>query len=90
MVVRILIKAPFRGYRSSNMFVLMRVINESEIFTGSDGAVPMSSANGMAGVWVRISVPVPIQSWYLKTQWGMCGATTPSSLSLTSNRVTTN
>ena len=42
------------------------------------GAVIMSSADGLVG------------SGFLKVQWVGCKSTTPSSLSLTSNKVTTN
>ena len=39
---------------------------------------------------VHISVPAPTQKQVFKTPMGKCMATTLSSLSLTSNRVTTN
>ena len=46
-----------------------------------NGTVAMSSANGLVGN----------EFFLFKAQWvGRCKATTPSSLSLTSNRVTTN
>ena len=61
--------------------------------TGPDGAVAMSSVNGLVGrpYWVRISVPAPTQSGYFyKGPVGRCIATKPCSFSLTSNRVNTN
>ena len=39
------------------------------VVTGPDGAVAMSSSNGLVGYWVRISVPAPTQSGILKAQW---------------------
>ena len=59
--------------------------------TGPDGAVVMSLANGLVGPGFASREPAPTQSGFLKAQWvGRFKATTPSSLSLTSNRVTTN
>ena len=57
-----------------------------------DGAVAKSSASGFGRYWVHISVSAPIHSVFLKVSGpvGRCKATTPSSFSLTSNRVTTN
>ena len=52
--------------------------------TGSDGAVAMSSANGLVGAGADSN------PGFLKGPMGRCMATTPSSLSLTSNRATTN
>ena len=53
--------------------------------TGTDGAVAMSSANGLVGT--GFDTAVRTQSGFLKAQ--SPEATTPSCLSLTSNRVTT-
>ena len=39
------------------------------MYTGPDGAVVMSSAKWAGRYWVRISVPAPTQSGFLKTQW---------------------
>ena len=58
-----------------------------EIITSLDGAVVMSSANGLVGTgftsryWLQSRVG-------FKSPMGMCKATTHSSLSLTSNRTT--
>ena len=51
-----------------------RMFEACIIITGPDGTVAMSSANG----------------WVFKAPMGRCKATTPSSLALSSNRVTTN
>ena len=37
--------------------------------------------------WVRISVPAPTQNRFFQGPMGRCKVTTPSSFSLTSNRV---
>ena len=55
--------------------------------TGPNGTVAMSSANGLVGSGF-ISGSNPEQVF--KGPMGRCKATTPSSLSLTSNRFTTN
>ena len=51
--------------------------------TGPNGAVAMSSTNGLIGTG---SNPEQV----FKAPMGRCKTTTPSSLSLNSNRVTTN
>ena len=56
------------------------------IRTGPDGAVVMSSANGRGSYLGTGSNPKQI----FKGPMGRCKATTPTSFSLTSNRVTTN
>ena len=60
--------------------------------TGPDGAVVMSLANGMVGTGFasRYRLQPRAGFFFIKTQWVGCMATTFSSLSLTSNRVTTN
>ena len=59
------------------------------IGTGPDGAVAMSSANGLVGTGFASSTQIVFV--FLKAHWIVrCKTTTPSSLSLTSNRVTTN
>ena len=57
--------------------------------TGPDGAVAMSSANGLVGTGFTSRYRLQPRAGF-KDPMGRCKATTPSSLSLTSNRVTTN
>ena len=57
--------------------------------TGADGAVVMSSANGLVGTGFASRYRLQPRVG-LKDPMGRCMATTPSSLSLTSNRITTN
>ena len=57
--------------------------------TGADGAVAMSSANGLVGTVFASRYWLQPQRVF-KGPMGRCMATTPSSLSLPSNRVTTN
>ena len=57
--------------------------------TGPDGAMVMSSVNGLVGTGFA-SRYWPNPERVFKTPVGRCMATAPSSLSLTSNRVTTN
>ena len=57
--------------------------------TGPDGAVVMSSANGLVGTGSYLGTGCNPERDF-KGPMGRCKATTPSSFSLTSNRVTTN
>ena len=65
--------------------VLMLVIAQ----TGPDGTVAMSSANGVVGTGFASQYQLQPRAGF-KNPMGRCMATTPSSLSLTSNRVNTN
>ena len=60
-----------------------------QLTTGPDGAVFMSSANGLVGTGFASQYRLQPRAFF-KDPMGRCMATTPSSLSLTSNRVTTN
>ena len=57
--------------------------------TGLDGAVAMSSVNGLIGTGFASQYRLQPKRGF-KGPIGRCKETTPSSLSLTSNRVTTN
>ena len=57
--------------------------------TGPHGAVAMSSANGLVGTGIVSRYQLQSRAGF-KGPMGRCKATKPSSLSLTSNRVTTN
>ena len=57
--------------------------------TGPDGAVVMSSANGLVGTGFASRYRLQSRAVF-KDPMGRCKTTTPSSLSLASNRVTTN
>ena len=57
--------------------------------TGPDGSVVMASANGLVGTGFASRYQLQIPERVFKDPTGRCVATTPSSLSLTSNRVTT-
>ena len=61
----------------------------SSVVTGPDGAVVMSSANGPVGTGFASHTGSNPERVF-KGPMGRCMATTLSSLSLTSNRVTTN
>ena len=64
------------------------VLISTDLNTGPDGAVVMSSANGLGSYLSTGSNPERV--FKFNGPMGRCMATTPSSLSLTSNRVTTN
>ena len=66
------------------------VFNVEGFNTGFGGTVAMSSANGLVGTGFASRYRLLPRAGCLKAQMGRCKATTLSSLSLTSNRVTTN
>ena len=66
------------------------VFNVEGFNTGFGGTVAMSSANGLVGTGFASRYRLLPRAGFLKAQIGRCKATTLSSLSLTSNRVTTN
>ena len=71
--------------------ITVRVFKAGRIsaYTGHDGAVVMSSANGLVGTGIASQYRLQPRAGFKGTM-GRGMATAPSSLSLTSNRVTTN
>ena len=73
------------------MFLWTKSISTADNVTGPDGAVAKWSAKGTGRYVLGSYLGTDSNSeCVLKAQMGRCKATTPSSLSLTSNRVTTN
>ena len=69
--------------------VLLNVPASHYVDIGHDGAVVMLSANGLVGTRFTSQYQLQPREGF-KDPMGRCIASTPSSLSLTSNRVTTN
>ena len=69
---------------------VLSLIRKPYLSTGLDSAVVMSSTNGLVDTGFASRYRLQPRACFLKDPMGRCMATTPFSLSLTSNKVTTN